>query len=127
MENKNEKISNEEKEQLITLSEQNGGSITYTLGSETFTLTADHVKFERYTETHIEEKYIPGVIEPSFGMGRITYCVLEHSFGVREKDARRTFFDFPPVVAPYKVSVLPLIHSDELLQFVEPISNQNNS
>ena len=59
---------------------------------------------------------------PSFGIGRIVYCVLEHCFGVREKDEKRTLFNFPPVVAPYKVSVLPLIHSEEMLKFVEPLS-----
>ena len=28
-------------------------------------------------------KYIPGVIEPSFGLGRILYSVLENSYYVR--------------------------------------------
>ena len=69
----------------------------------------------------IEEKYTPNVIEPSFGIGRITYCVMEHCFGVREEDQKRTYFSFPPAVAPYKVSVLPLIGTEELLKFVEPI------
>ena len=60
-------------------------------------------------------------IEPSFGIGRIVYCVMEHCFKVREKDARRTYFDFPPVVAPYKASILPLIENDEFFKFIEPI------
>ncbi len=90
--------------------------------TETVKLTKDFVTFEKYEHTQHEEKFIPGVIEPSFGIGRIVYCVLEHAFGVREKDAKRTFFNFPAVVAPYKVSIIPLMHEPSMLQFVEPIS-----
>jgi glycyl-tRNA synthetase len=46
---------------------------------------------------------------------------MEHCFGVREQDKKRTYFNFPPSVAPYKVSILPLIANQEFLQFVEPI------
>ena len=76
---------------------------------------------ERFEQNVHEEKYSPNVIEPSFGIGRIVYCVMEHCFKVREKDARRTYFDFPPAVAPYKASILPLIENEEFLKFVEPI------
>ena len=36
------------------------------------------------------EEVIPSVIEPSFGLGRIMYTVLEHTFQVREGDEQRT-------------------------------------
>ena len=32
----------------------------------------------------------PHVIEPSFGIGRIMYSVLEHNFKIREGDEQRT-------------------------------------
>ena len=32
----------------------------------------------------------PTVIEPSFGIGRLMYAVLEHNFHVREGDEQRT-------------------------------------
>lgn len=32
----------------------------------------------------------PHVIEPSFGIGRIIYSLLEHNFHVREEDEQRT-------------------------------------
>lgn len=32
----------------------------------------------------------PHVIEPSFGVGRIMYSVLEHNFRIREGDEQRT-------------------------------------
>lgn len=36
------------------------------------------------------EDLTPSVIEPSFGLGRIMYSLLEHNFRVREGDEQRT-------------------------------------
>ena len=73
-----------------------------------------NVKFEeKKTVTH-EEKFIPHVIEPAFGIGRVLYCVFEHCFKMRENDVNRTYFDFPPTVAPLKTSILPLMNNPEM-------------
>ena len=50
----------------------------------------------------------PGVIEPSFGIGRILYSILEHNFNVREGDEQRNWLSLPPGIAPISCSVLPL-------------------
>ena len=34
-------------------------------------------------------EFQPGVIEPSFGIGRILYSILEHSYRVRPEDEQR--------------------------------------
>lgn len=49
----------------------------------------------------VVREYTPNVIEPSFGLGRILYVLLEHSFWCREQDVERGvsgFFNFmtPP-------------------------------
>ena len=60
------------------------------------------------------------MIEPSFGIGRIIYCLYEHAFYVREAEeasskgdksekAERTVFRFTPLVAPIKCTVFPLV------------------
>ena len=84
-------------------------------------ISEDLLSFKRYTETQSVEKFVPGVIEPAFGIGRIVYCVFEHCFKVRKEDNKRTYFDFPPVVAPYKVSILPLINSKEMYDYIETL------
>lgn len=61
-----------------------------------------------------EEKYIPSVIEPSFGIGRIVYCVFEHCFKIRPDNATRTYFFFPPLVAPLKCVILPLLDNPDM-------------
>jgi glycyl-tRNA synthetase len=115
-------LSETEKDQLYEEFKKNGNYVNLNIAGQEIKLTKDFVNFEKYEHKQVEEKFVPGVIEPSFGIGRIVYCVLEHSFGIREKDAKRTFFSFPPIVAPYKVSIIPLIHDEQMLAFVEPIS-----
>lgn len=56
---------------------------------------------------HVEE-YTPSVIEPSFGIGRILYALLWHSFWMREGDEQRAVFSFVPCMAPIKCTILPL-------------------
>ena len=41
------------------------------------------VTFKKTVKKIHEEKFVPSVIEPSFGVGRLLYAILEHSFYVR--------------------------------------------
>lgn len=76
----------------------------------------DLVKIEKKKKTvHIRE-YTPNVIEPSFGIGRIIYAIFEHSFWTRPEDSARAVLSFPPLVAPTKVLVVPLMNNKELQQ-----------
>lgn len=49
------------------------------------------------------------MIEPSFGIGRILYCIFEHCYYTREGDEQRSVFAFTPVTAPVKCTVFPLL------------------
>ncbi|RXG71195.1 Glycine--tRNA ligase [Armadillidium vulgare] len=73
-------------------------------------------------KVHVEE-ITPSVVEPSFGVGRVFYALLEHTFKVREEDEKRTYFALPPVVAPVKVSVLPLSSKPEFTPFVQQLAD----
>jgi glycyl-tRNA synthetase len=120
-----ETLNETQKDQLFEEFQINLDHVNLSVAGQQVKLTKDLLTLEKYEHKQVEEKFVPGVIEPSFGIGRIVYCVLEHSFGIREKDAKRTFFAFPPIVAPYKVSIIPLIHDEQMLGFVEPISKYN--
>lgn len=89
---------------------------------ESITLSKQFIEFQQLEKTVMEEKYIPSVIEPSFGIGRIIYCIFEHCFKIRGEDKQRTFFSFPPLIAPLKCSILPLIDRDELNTVVNSLS-----
>ena len=68
---------------------------------------------------HVEE-FTPSVIEPSFGIGRIMYAIFEHTFRIRQNDEQRTYFALPPIIAPVKCSILPLIEKVT----VDPVGNK---
>ncbi|KDO18422.1 hypothetical protein SPRG_15589 [Saprolegnia parasitica CBS 223.65] len=67
----------------------------------------------KVTKTFLEEKFVPSVIEPSFGVGRLLTAVFEHTFYAREGDEKRGVMAFPAAIAPIKVAVLPLSTAKE--------------
>ncbi|KJA22541.1 hypothetical protein HYPSUDRAFT_87375 [Hypholoma sublateritium FD-334 SS-4] len=75
---------------------------------KTFTLTPDILTIEFKTTKQWVREFTPNVIEPSFGLGRILYTLLEHSFWSREQDIDRGVLSLPPLVAPTKVLIVPL-------------------
>lgn len=80
---------------------------------QSVTLTAAMAKLVDSVETVHVNEYIPNVIEPSFGIGRIMYSLLEHVFWVRDGDEQRYVLSLPPIVAPIKVQVAPLSNHDD--------------
>jgi len=74
------------------------------------------VSFETVEEEIRGEDIVPHVIEPSFGIDRILYTVLDHSFYEDTVDGEtRAVLRFKPDVAPIEVAVLPLMDRDELV------------
>jgi len=92
------------------------------VGSKDITVPASMFDVKRYTKKFHVEEFVPSVIEPSFGIGRIMYAIFEHNFHVREGDEQRTYLSLPPLIAPYKCSVLPLSGNAEFMPFVKQIS-----
>ncbi|WCJ26723.1 Glycine--tRNA ligase [Euphorbia peplus] len=69
--------------------------------------------------------FTPSVIEPSFGIGRIIYCLFEHSFYMRPSkagDEQLNVFRFPPIVAPIKCTVFPLVQNQQYEEVAKVIS-----
>ncbi|KAI0686445.1 glycyl-tRNA synthetase [Cytidiella melzeri] len=105
-----ELINNLDEPALLKIKgELSQGSATITsVDGRNFKLTADHLSIERKTLKESVREFTPNVIEPSFGLGRIMYCLLEHSFWSREQDVERGVLSLPAVVAPTKVLIVPL-------------------
>lgn len=63
-------------------------------------LDKDVVVFEKQKRMVTTREFIPNVIEPSFGIGRILYSLMEHCYWTREADAARSvnsnLSPFPP-------------------------------
>jgi len=87
-----------------------------------FELLPEHVNFEEIEETVRGEKIFPHVIEPSYGLDRIVFSVLLHTF-TEDKENEREYFKLPKDIAPVEVSVFPLLNKEELRQIAVEIKN----
>lgn len=75
----------------------------------------------RYTDPKTNEKYLPHVIEPTFGVDRSVLVTLLSAYAEEEvptaeegESATRVVLKLPKELAPFKVAVLPLSKKDEL-------------
>ncbi len=89
---------------------------------EGYEITQEMVAWTKTTKKVHEIKFTPSVIEPSFGMGRVLYSLLEHSFYQRDADEQRCVMRFNPQVAPNKCAVLPISSNPEANQVVDEIA-----
>lgn len=60
----------------------------------------------RYTDPKTGEKFIPHVIEPTFGLTRTLMMLMIDAY---HEDGKRKILRFTPQLAPYKAAVFPLL------------------
>jgi glycyl-tRNA synthetase len=78
-----------------------------------------------YTDPMTNEKYVPHVIEPSFGVDRTLLAVLLSAYKEEEVEGeKRVVLRLPRHLAPIKVAVLPLSKKDELSSIAEPLAEK---
>eukprot|EP01084_Bolivina_argentea_P305421 527622_1 len=99
-----------------------GETITICDSNVDFKVTRDMFKISIKKENVHSIKYVPSVVEPSFGIGRILYALLEHNLWERIDDENRLVLSLKPRIAPYQVAVLPLSnHLNDIAQDVEAL------
>ncbi|MDD1684833.1 MAG: glycine--tRNA ligase [Methanoregula sp.] len=69
------------------------------------------------------EDIVPHVVEPSYGIDRMCYAILEQAYDEDEADGEtRTVMRFSPKVAPVQVAVFPLMTRDGLDEIADGIT-----
>ncbi len=63
-------------------------------------------------------RFVPHVIEPSFGLDRLVYVALEYAYTKRNK---RTLLSLSRDLAPIQMSVFPLVNKDGLLEKADEV------
>ncbi|KAM0465285.1 hypothetical protein ACHAPV_002286 [Trichoderma viride] len=94
------------------------------------TIDKDSVAIEFRKRVENTREYTPNVIEPSFGIGRILYSLIEHNFWTRGSDGgdeARGVLSFPPTVAPTKVLLVPLSSNPQFKPTVKKLSQKLRS
>lgn len=105
------------------LSSQGSSKVLAADGNQ-YELTPDILKIERKTFKETTREFTPNVIEPSFGIGRILYSLLEHCFWARADDVNRGVLSLPPSIAPVKVLIVPLSGTDVFRPLIRSISKK---
>ena len=110
------------KEQLEQMEATVGKKITVTIDGESIDIQKDCYDIVEMKEKQSGEKFVPHVIEPSFGIDRILYFLLEHNYVEgKKKDEEYTILKLNPLMAPLKVGVFPLISDEKLISVAKEI------
>jgi len=65
-------------------------------------------------------RFVPHVVEPSYGLDRLMYITMENSYERRDK---RNIMHIPKELAPYQVAVFPIVKKDGIAEKAEEIRN----
>jgi len=82
-----------------------------------------------YFDQESNEKYIPHVLEPTFGLSRTILMVLLDAYTEEEVkegsegNETRIVLKLKPAIAPFKAAILPLMKKDELVSKADEIFN----
>ncbi len=91
---------------------------------EEYSIPSDKCNFSVEEVTENGEHILPHVVEPSFGIDRMVYTVLAHSYDEDEvDDEERTVMRFKETVAPTEVAVFPLMDKDGLGEKAREVAN----
>ncbi len=106
------------------------GEVNGTHNRTNFDLTR-HQEYSKESQEYFDqennEKYIPYIVESTYGLDRTVLAVLFNSYRKEEIEGgeEREYMAFHPFLAPYKVTVLPLIkkyHSEKAEEVYEMLS-----
>jgi len=77
-----------------------------------------------YRDPHTQEVFVPHVIEPAVGIGRLFLMVLTDAYW-NDEEKKRTVLKLKPSLAPYKVAVFPLLkNKPELIEKAKQVFSQ---
>jgi glycyl-tRNA synthetase len=80
---------------------------------EGYKVLPEHVDISHQKTVVRGTRFIPHVVEPSFGSDRLLYVALEYAYGVKDD---RVVMSFPRSIAPTQVGVYPLMSKDGLVE-----------
>ena len=90
---------------------------------------SQHQKFSgkklQYFDNETNESYVPYVIETSIGLDRMFLAILSFAYNEEklEDGSERIVLRIPPVLAPIKIAVLPLVKRDNMPEKAYDIMN----
>jgi len=110
------------KEKLENMEIGNEEKITVEIDGKVYEIGKELYEIEEIEEKVTGRRYIPHVIEPSYGIDRIFYFILEHNYKETKKEGEKyVILSLPACIAPIKAGVFPLVNKDGLPEIAREI------
>ncbi len=87
----------------------------------TYKILPEHVSIATQKTVVRGRRFIPHVVEPSFGSDRLFYVALEYAYHVKDD---RVVMSFPRSIAPTQIGIYPLMSKDGLAEKALEIRKQ---
>lgn len=98
------------------------GDIELELEGNRVKIPKDCYEIKRVKEISTVERFIPHVIEPSYGIDRIFFHALEHNYFETKKGGEDyRILKLPYLIAPIKTGVFPLVSDEKLCKIGKEI------
>ena len=88
---------------------------------ENFKILPEYVQIAPQKVVERGKRFIPHVVEPSFGSDRLFYVALEYAYQIKED---RVIMKFPIGIAPTQIGIYPLMSKDGLAEKATEIQKQ---
>jgi len=112
------------KELLEKMDVKDATKISITLDGKTVDVPRNCYEIVETKEKLTGEKFVPHVIEPSCGIDRVLYFLLEHNYSdVKKKGEEYRILKLTSQMAPIKAGVFPLINDKKLVDIAKKIDN----
>ncbi|MEM0215947.1 MAG: glycine--tRNA ligase [Candidatus Bathyarchaeia archaeon] len=85
-----------------------------------YKILPEHIEVAREVVKEAGKRFIPHVVEPSFGSDRLFYVTLEYAYRKKED---RVILSIPRDIAPIQVGVYPLVNRDGLPEKALEVAN----
>jgi len=100
-----------------------GEEVVVEVDGEAYAIPVEKTDFAVEEVTENGEHITPHVVEPSFGIGRLVYTLLDHAYREDEVDGEaRTYLELDPTVAPTFVGLFPLTDEPELTDLARTVA-----
>jgi glycyl-tRNA synthetase len=85
---------------------------------QNYKVLPEHVDVSRQKTVSRGKRFIPHVVEPSFGCDRLFYVALEYAYRVKDD---RLVMSFPKSIVPTQIGVYPLVSKDGLVEKAQEV------
>lgn len=103
------------KDEKIATAILKDNSIELEIADNKFIIAKEFYEVKKVKEKIFGKKITPHVIEPSYGIDRIFYAILEHAYAKEKRENEEiTLLKLKNKIAPIKVGVFPLMAKDNL-------------